>query len=239
MLTPQEVAGRTFARARMGGYNTAMVDELLDQLTVDYTTLYKENAALKAKMKVLADKIEEYRATEDSMRATLLMAQKMASSIVEEAEQKREELLGSAEAEARRKIGGLRQELEEEQRRLTEAKEQTESFLAQVRALFARQMELLDECPSRDARKADTAQPEESSVRVEMQEETSEPAAQPKEEAELPQSQTEEATVTEETAASEDFPPVASPEQEDPFQSSRLRLDDLQFGRNYTSLDDR
>ena len=78
MLTPQEVSGRAFSKAAFGGYNMAMVDEFLDELTDDYTSLYKENAALKAKLKVLVDKVEEYRATEDSMRAALLTAQRMA-----------------------------------------------------------------------------------------------------------------------------------------------------------------
>ena len=63
MLTPQEVSSHAFARATLGGYNMTAVDEFLDELTDDYTTLYKENAALKAKMKVLVDKIEEYRST--------------------------------------------------------------------------------------------------------------------------------------------------------------------------------
>ena len=58
MLTPQEVSEHAFAKAGFGGYNMAMVDEFLDQLTEDYTTLYKENAALKSKMKVLVDKVE-------------------------------------------------------------------------------------------------------------------------------------------------------------------------------------
>ena len=87
MLTPQEVSGRAFSKAAFGGYNMAMVDEFLDELTDDYTALYKENAALKAILKVLVDKVEEYRATEDSMRAALLTAQRMASTMVEEAEE--------------------------------------------------------------------------------------------------------------------------------------------------------
>lgn len=91
MLTPQEVSTHAFSKAVMGGYNMAMVDEFLDELTDDYTALYKENAALKAKLKVLVEKVEDYRATEDSMRATLLTAQKMADSIVHEAEAKRDE----------------------------------------------------------------------------------------------------------------------------------------------------
>ena len=100
MLTPQEVSNRAFSKAAFGGYNMAMVDEFLDELTDDYTALYKENAALKAKMKVLVDKVEEYRATEDSMRAALLTAQKMASTMVEEAEAKKAHLIANAEAEA-------------------------------------------------------------------------------------------------------------------------------------------
>ena len=96
MLTPQEVSTHAFTKAVMGGYNMAMVDEFLDELTDDYTNLYKENAALKAKLKVLVEKVEDYRATEDSMRATLLTAQKMADSIVHEAEQKRDQMLSQA-----------------------------------------------------------------------------------------------------------------------------------------------
>ena len=57
MLTPQEVSTRAFPKAVMGGYNMANVDEFLDELTDDYTALYKENAALKAKMKVLVEKV--------------------------------------------------------------------------------------------------------------------------------------------------------------------------------------
>ena len=53
MLTPEEVASHAFARATFGGYNMMMVDEFLDELTEDYTSLYKENAVLKTKMKIL------------------------------------------------------------------------------------------------------------------------------------------------------------------------------------------
>ena len=69
MLTPQEVSTHSFAKASFGGYNMAMVDEFLDELTDDYTALYKENAALKAKLKVLVEKVEEYRAGRDRRQA--------------------------------------------------------------------------------------------------------------------------------------------------------------------------
>ena len=41
MLTPQEVSNHAFAKAVMGGYNMAMVDYFLYELTYYYTALYK------------------------------------------------------------------------------------------------------------------------------------------------------------------------------------------------------
>lgn len=147
MLTPQEVSGHAFTKAVMGGYNMAMVDEFLDELTDDYTALYKENAALKAKMKVLVEKVEDYRATEDSMRATLLTAQKMADSIVREAEGKRDQLLRDGEVQAQEKIGALRREAEEAQERLRLGQRELAAFAEQVRGLCHRELAFLEQLP--------------------------------------------------------------------------------------------
>ena len=103
MLTPQEVSERAFPKASFGGYNMAQVDEFLDVLTEDYSALYSENAVLKSKMKVLVEKVEEYRSTEEAMRKALMAAQRMADDLVKEAEQKRAQILEEAEAEAGRK----------------------------------------------------------------------------------------------------------------------------------------
>ena len=108
MMTPQEVSSKTFPKAVMGGYGMAAVDEFLDKLTEDYTELFKENTALKGRIKQLNEKIDEYRQIEESMRATLLAAQRMADemtaqakakrdAVMQEAEEKRAELIGHAE----------------------------------------------------------------------------------------------------------------------------------------------
>ena len=112
MFTPQEVSEKTFPKtsALTAGYNMAAVDEFLDPLTEDYTALYKENAALKAKLKVLAEKIEEYRSTEDAMRTTLVTAQKLATKLVQEAQTQKDEILNEARAEAARQTATLEQQ---------------------------------------------------------------------------------------------------------------------------------
>ena len=50
------------------------VDEFLEPLTEDYITLYKENALLKSKMRVLVSKLEEYRQNEASMKDAILVS---------------------------------------------------------------------------------------------------------------------------------------------------------------------
>ena len=144
MLTPQEVSEHAFAKASFGGYNMAMVDEFLDVLTVDYTTLYKENATLKAKMKVLVDKVEEYRSTEEAMRKALLTAQKMADEMVAQAEAKKAELLKDAEAQARARMAELQQGLRDEQLRLTSAQNATAAYVAKLKELYQHEMDYLN-----------------------------------------------------------------------------------------------
>lgn len=162
MMTPQEVASSTFPKAALGGYNMAAVDVFLDILTEDYTTLYKENAALKAKIKVLVDKMEEYHAMEDTMRSTLLTAQKMANSMITEAEEKRTALMADAEADAlirmkelaaevaaeEKRVADVRAEVDlriaAEQERLATAQRELSAFINGARTLCNRQLALID-----------------------------------------------------------------------------------------------
>ena len=133
MLTPQEVSSKTFPKAVMGGYAMAAVDEFLDALTEDYGSLYKENAALKAKIKTLMEKMEEYRQVDDAMRSTLLAAQKMAKDIIAQAEQQRDaiaaeaesrksSLVADAETVAKERIAELERQVAQAEERLADTK---------------------------------------------------------------------------------------------------------------------
>ena len=125
MYTPQEVSEKTFPKSSglSSGYSMTAVDEFLDGLTEDYTALYKDNTTLKAKLKVLAEKVEEYRATEDAMRSTLLAAQKMAAQMVAEAQAERDKSIAEAHAEKEKTISNAQAEA---QRILIEARGEAE-----------------------------------------------------------------------------------------------------------------
>ena len=124
MLTPQEIQERSdsLERAVFGGYSMSAVEELLEPLQKDYAALYKENAVLKSKLKVLAEKMEDYRDQEDNLNRAILTAQKTADEMISDAERKCAKMTADAEQKLRQRNEDLQKELQEETDKVNFAK---------------------------------------------------------------------------------------------------------------------
>lgn len=246
MLTPQEVEERVFPKAKKGGYDMQDVDNFLDQLTADYTELFKENAALKRKMKVLADKITEYQETEGAMRATLLAAQKMGNEIVEEAKAKQAKIIEDTEGAARKRSDELKKEIAELEERKKSLKSSVAAMAAGIRDLIAHEQEFLSNLPTVDGdQKGLPTGEERETIRRTMAEQrdalmAEKAAEEPAAEDEKDEDPAEEAASAEEPAAedkTEEAPAEEtadkSTESADESPTRRLDLSELRFGRNY------
>lgn len=218
MLTPKAVAEQTFAKAKRGGYDMQEVDTFLDQMTQDYTTLVEENASLKGKLKVLADKIGEYRETEDIMRATLLNAQRTATEMVAEAETKREAILDALEQDIRARKQEYDDEIAACRAQLAAAQARTASYVAMLQDLTNQHQAFLDSIPDLTPEELEEESPVE-------EEEVEEEAAIEEEAAE---EAVEEAPVeeTEEEAPAEEAAPVTA-------ATTRIDFSNLKFGKDY------
>ena len=102
MITPQQIDQVSFSKASFGGYNMQQVDEFLEPLTEDYVTLYKENALLKSKMRVLVGKLEEYRKGENTAKDSTAETQKACDKMILETKAKCERMLKEAAASAQK-----------------------------------------------------------------------------------------------------------------------------------------
>ena len=241
MFTPQEVSEKVFPKASFGsgGYAMAAVDEFLDTLTEDYTALYKENVALKAKLKVLAEKVEEYRATEDAMRSTLLTAQRMAAKLVQEAQEEKDNLLNEARAQHAAEIRVLDDETNVAKQKLALAQQNLADFIQRSRALCEEHAAFLTSLPELvpavEAAPV-AAAPVESDLQKNILSvfDVVEPAVD------------EDPTVVMEPVQFEAAEEVAAPAAEeivddytdDVIPSDfKLSLDELKFGRNYSAED--
>ena len=241
MFTPQEVSEKVFPKSSFGsgGYAMAAVDEFLDTLTEDYTALYKENVALKAKLKVLAEKVEEYRATEDAMRSTLLTAQRMAAKLVQEAQEEKDNLLNEARAQHAAEIRLLDDETNVAKQKLALAQQNLADFIQRSRALCEEHAAFLTSLPElMPAVEAApvAAAPVESDLQKDILSvfDVVEPAVD------------EDPTVVMEPVQFEAAEEVAAPAAEeivddytdDVIPSDfKLSLDELKFGRNYSAED--
>ena len=133
MITAQDIREKTFEKSRIGGYDMASVDDFLEELADDVTAYQKENAVLKSKMKVLVDKIEEYRANEEALNMAVLSAQKLAVQIENDARTRSAAMIEEAE-----------QQVKAQEKRLADAKAATEKFFEAARALCNTQLRNLD-----------------------------------------------------------------------------------------------
>ena len=132
MFTPQQLEELSFGRQNFGGYKTEQVDELLEALIEDYVTLYKENALLKSKMRVLVSKLEEYRQNEASMRDAIVNAQKTCDRMIKEAEARVTQMLTDANAAAEENARNADALIAAENARVEEARRVAAAKIAEI-----------------------------------------------------------------------------------------------------------
>ena len=135
MITAQDIREKTFEKSRMNGYDMASVDDFLEELAEDIGAAQKQNAVLKSKMKVLVDKIEEYRANEEALNMAILSAQKLAVQIESEARQRAAAMIEDAERQVKAKVGSIQEQTAAEERRLSDAQTATKIFLDKAKEL--------------------------------------------------------------------------------------------------------
>lgn len=143
-MTPQDIREKTFEKAMFGGYDMAAVQNYQEEVATELANAQKEIAVLKGKMKVLVDKIEEYRASEDAMRLAILSAQKVGKQIEDDAQARADKMLSEAKNTSDRILGGLQHETANEEAKLLNAKTSCAKFLEDVRNLCLTQLEYLD-----------------------------------------------------------------------------------------------
>ena len=170
MITAQDIREKTFEKSRMNGYDMASVDDFLEELAEDIGAAQKENAVLKSKMKVLVDKIEEYRANEEALNMAILSAQKLAVQIESEARQRAAAMIEDAERQVKAKVGSIQEQTAAEERRLSDAQTATKIFLDKAKALCSEHLTRLGviggelELPEEDPEAAEVEEEEEVPV---------------------------------------------------------------------------
>ena len=210
MFTPQQIDQISFDKAKFGkpGYDMEQIDEFLEPLTEDYVTLYKENALLKSKMRVLVGKLEEYRKNESSMKASIAEAQKACDQMVLETQDKCAQMIGDANAAAAENTRAADALIAAERARVDEARRTASAKIDEIEEQMRACIQALERIKRANAPKAAAAN------------DTDDVAEQI--------SRNMEALV----GTTDDFHPKAEP-RHPVNDTTTSKFTNLQFGRNY------
>ena len=143
MITPLDIENKKFSKQIMNGYSVDEVDDFLDELTVDYTKNYKEVIKLKKEISEITASLEHYKAIEETLQNTLVMAQTTAEDVKNVARQKADQIVNEAKDMAKKELTNLRDETTQLQARKDEVKKQFDIYKAKMESLLISQLELL------------------------------------------------------------------------------------------------
>lgn len=149
MLTPETIASRRFDK-QMGGYKQDEVEEFLQQVAAEYAQLLSEKEELEGKIEVLAEKVEQYREDEDSLRSALIGAQKLGDSVIRESKAKADQTLREARAKADQILENAQKSIEREQLALIKMQKEVTKFKNRLLTLYRQHLEMISALPEYD-----------------------------------------------------------------------------------------
>lgn len=143
-ITPQDVQAIKFKK-KMGGYNAQEVDEYLDQVADSIQELTQENEDLKKKLSMAGEQLTYLKNLEQTLRDTLITAQRSADETVRNAQKKSESIIRTAEEQGEEIKKKARDEASAVTRNLDTLRVQAQTYARQFRSLMNAQLRLLNE----------------------------------------------------------------------------------------------
>jgi len=153
VITPNDIANKKFEKAAFG-YKPEEVDAFLNDIIVSYKEMYQSKVAAEEKLEVLAEKLEEYRANEDSLKTVLLGAQKLGENIVRDSKAKAEVIVADAENQVKQVFAESESKIIKEKETLATLQKETAEFKKHLLAMYRQHLELISLMPENNEEKA-------------------------------------------------------------------------------------
>ena len=236
MITAKDVQKKKFEKVKFG-YSPEEVDSFLAQIENDLRLMQQDLDDSNEKIQLLADKVREYKDTEDDLKNALLLAQKQARQVVEEAQQKADAIVADAKAsvdtvksqalvDSETQLQNITAQLEAENAHLVETQHQVADFKRALFDLYKEHLELISRLPE-SADEVEYVEVEETEEAEETAE-TAEAAAEAVAETAEAVKETAEDAVKETAAAVEEAAaaPVFDSRRDDAGSAARRRFSD-------------
>ena len=137
MLAPHELKNKQFQKT-FKGYNPQEVDEYLEFVLEKYTEAYRENSELERKLRIVVTNLDEIKDEEESIRSTLISAQKMAEKIINDTNERADIITGAIKDRCDGVIAEFRQQLQAEKEKAWEIRTRIIDFKKAVYELYGK-----------------------------------------------------------------------------------------------------
>ncbi|MBR3610298.1 MAG: DivIVA domain-containing protein [Oscillospiraceae bacterium] len=152
MLTPNDISSKKFEKSAFG-YKPEEVDNFISEILDSYEKAYAEKEAAEEKLLVLAEKLEEYRANEDSLKTVLMGAQKLGDNIVRDSKAKAEVIIAEAENQVKQVFSESEAKIIKEKETIATLQKETAEFKKRLLAMYRQHLELISLMPESNEEK--------------------------------------------------------------------------------------
>jgi cell division initiation protein len=163
-ITVVDIQHRSFKRA-LQGYERTDVDKFLDEIIESLEDEATARAALEAEIADLKERISHFKAMEESLQSTLLLAQRTADEVKAAAHKEADLIKQEARLQSEREIGSLSDKVDESRREHQRMLDIAEKSKSEIRSLLLSHLALIDRMPY-DAASAPTPAHAEPAVAV-------------------------------------------------------------------------
>ncbi len=142
-ITPIDIQHKTFKRA-LQGYDRTEVDQFLDEVIEAMEDAATYRAALEAEIADLKERVSHFKAMEESLHNTLVLAQRTADEVKASAHKESDLIREQARLAAEREIANYNDAIAEVRRDHQRAVEEAEKTRSELRGLLMTHLSLLD-----------------------------------------------------------------------------------------------
>lgn len=142
-ITPVDIQHKNFKKV-LQGYDRAEVDQFLDELIESLEDDAQEKVALEAEIADLRERISHFKAMEESLQNTLILAQRTADEVKAAAHKEADLIKAQAKMEAEKEIASLVDRTDEVKREHQRTVETTEKARSELRSLLMTHLALLE-----------------------------------------------------------------------------------------------
>ena len=142
-LTVVDIQHKTFKKA-LQGYDRTEVDTFLDEVIETIEDEATVRAAFEAEIADLKERISHFKAMEESLQSTLLLAQRTADEVKANAHKEADLIKAEARVQAERELSSIADRINESRREYQRAIETSEKAKSELRSLLMTHLSLLE-----------------------------------------------------------------------------------------------